>query len=106
MAPSPVLRVFEKRLLEALGFGLDFSGLDANAHYQFRPTEGVREASPDQPDCLSGHSLLELASEKIESVRALDDARRLLRSAIDHCLEGRQLATRGVARAIVREVRA
>jgi DNA repair protein RecO (recombination protein O) len=105
-ASAPVLRIFEKRLLEALGFGLDLSGLDARAHYQFRPLEGVRETSADHPDCLAGYSLLELASEKLETARALDDSRRLLRLAIDHCLEGRPLATRGVARAVLKEARA
>jgi len=100
---APILRIFEKRLLDALGFGLDLSGLEAGAHYQYRPHQGLRRASPELPDALPGGSLLELAHERIESPRALDDSRRLLRLAIDHCLEGRPLVTRGVARAILRE---
>lgn len=103
LAAAPVLRIFEKRLLEALGFGLDLTGVDPDAHYQYRPHQGICRASAELEDSLPGGSLIELAHERMESPGALDDARRLLRLAIDHCLEGRPLATRGVARAILRE---
>ena len=43
-APEPALRVFEKRLLESIGYGLEFV-VDAAGYYQFRPTQGLRRGS-------------------------------------------------------------
>ena len=51
---------------------------------------------------LAGHSLIGLANEHLSSARDLDDSRRLLQAALAQCLEGRPLATRGVARAVAR----
>ena len=44
----------------------------------------------------SGASLLSLAREELGDERSLADARRLLRAALDQCLEGRPLRTREV----------
>ena len=38
--PEPALRVFEKRLLESIGYGLELD-VTAGVHYQFRPTQGL-----------------------------------------------------------------
>jgi hypothetical protein len=47
--------------------------------------------------------LLALAVEELlEDAAELRAARALLRAALDHCLEGRELSTRSVARAISR----
>ncbi len=106
---APTLRVFEKRLLGEVGYGLDLEAeaytgrrIEAEAYYEFRPAQGFVEASPDAPGALAGRSLLSLARERLASPPELDDARRLLRSALDHCLEGRDLATRSVARSMAR----
>jgi DNA repair protein RecO (recombination protein O) len=104
------LRVFEKRLLEVLGYGLDLTSeahsgraVEAGCYYEFRPARGLEPATAGRPGALCGQSLLELASERLTSARALEDARRLLRAALAACLEGRPLATRAVARALQRE---
>ncbi len=101
------LRVFEKRLLDALGYGITLdvdartgASIDANAYYHFRPAQGVFPAAEDAPGALSGASLIGLAREEFAGARALADARRLLQGALAHCLEGRTLNTRAVARAI------
>ena len=106
---EPALRVFEKRLLEVLGYGLDLtteahSGrpVEAGHFYAFRPARGLEPAPPAGAGALCGESLLELATERLSSARALEDARRLLRAALAACLEGRPLATREVARAMQR----
>src|SRR5688572_17332009 len=39
-APDQALRVFEKRLLESIGYGLEFV-VDADGYYQFRPAQGL-----------------------------------------------------------------
>ena len=106
-AVAPALRVFEKHLLEQIGYGLDldaeaFTGhrVSAGEHYLYRPAQGLIAASPEMPGALAGSSVLSLAAERFSSAAELEDARRLLRLALDHCLEGRELRTRAVARAI------
>jgi DNA repair protein RecO (recombination protein O) len=103
------LRIFEKRLLDALGYGVALdvdagsgASIEPNAYYHFRPTHGVFAAASDAPGALAGESLLALAREELAPGRSQDDARRLLQAALAHCLEGRELNTRTVARAVAR----
>lgn len=100
-APEPVLRVFEKRLLASLGYGLEFD-VAADAYYQFRVGSGLCEVREDAPGAYSGRCLLALQDESLEDAETLDVARRVLRQALDHCLEGRELRTRAVARSLSR----
>jgi DNA repair protein RecO (recombination protein O) len=102
------LRVFEKRLLEAIGYGLDLTTcaetgapIEAHAHYHFRPGQGMVTVSASAPEAICGASLLALASEQL-SEATLADARRLLRAALAQCLEGRPLMTRAVASSVAR----
>jgi hypothetical protein len=49
--------------------------------------------------------LLALAAEELlEDTADLKAARALLRAALDHCLEGRELSTRAVARSVARSM--
>jgi len=107
---EPALRVFEKRLLELAGFGLELetealSGvpLAAERYYRFRPSQGLVLAQVDDAGALAGASLIGLREERFSGARALEDARRLLHAALAACLEGRPLATRAVARSMVRK---
>jgi DNA repair protein RecO (recombination protein O) len=100
------LRVFEKRLLEAIGYGLALTTeaatgqrVEADRRYHFAPQQGLIAAPPGSAESLSGESLLRLASEEL-TPPVLDDARRLLRAALAECLEGRPLMTRTVAKAV------
>jgi DNA repair protein RecO (recombination protein O) len=104
---QPVLRIFEKRLLEVLGYGVELVAeaqagrpVEAQDYYQFRPGQGLFPALAGSAGALSGRSLLGLAGERLEDANAQDDARRLLQAALAHCLEGRELTTRAVARAV------
>jgi DNA repair protein RecO (recombination protein O) len=99
--PEPALRVFEKRLLTAIGYGLEFE-VEAQTFYQYRPAQGLLEVREDTPGAYSGRTLLALREESLEDAPALDAARRVLRAALDHCLEGRELRTRTVARSMSR----
>jgi DNA repair protein RecO (recombination protein O) len=99
--PEPALRVFEKRLLESIGYGLEFD-VSPDIYYQYRPAQGLSEVREGAPGCYSGRSLLALREESLDDPQALDAARRVLRQALDHCLEGRELRTRTVARAMTR----
>jgi len=104
---EPVLRIFEKRLLDSLGYGPDLAGeahtgkpIAADAYYHFRPAQGLVPAMADASGVLAGASLIRLAEEQLSDARELEDARRLLQAALAHCLEGRELNTRTVARSI------
>jgi DNA repair protein RecO (recombination protein O) len=105
------LRRFEKQLLELLGFGLNLSvdvvrgePLDATAHYSYRPGHGFTTGAPGA-DQYSGRMLRALETEAmIEDAQLWREARALMRTAIDHCLEGRELRTRRVARSIARSL--
>jgi DNA repair protein RecO (recombination protein O) len=107
---EPALRVFEKRLLELAGYGLELEtealtgvALEAGGYYQFHPSRGLVRAGAHDAGALAGASLIDLREERLEGRRALEDARRLLHAALAACLEGRPLATRAVARSMVRK---
>ena len=100
-APEPTLRIFEKRLLAHLGYAVDFA-VDARTYYRFHVGEGFSEVREDAPGAYSGRCLLALQEEELHDDESLDAARRLLRQALDHCLEGRELRTRTVARSMAR----
>jgi hypothetical protein len=51
---------------------------------------------------LAGESLIELHAGDFSRARTLEDARHLLKAALGACLDGRPLATRTVARSMVR----
>jgi DNA repair protein RecO (recombination protein O) len=99
--PEPALRVFEKRLLECIGYGLELDVV-AGSHYQFGPSQGLYEVREDAPGAYAGRTLLALREESLDDPQTLDVARRVLRQALDHCLEGRELRTRNVARSMAR----
>jgi len=107
---EPALRLFEKRLLELVGFGLELEveaqggvPLEADGYYQFRPSQGLVRAAAHHAGALAGASLIGLREERLSGTRALEDARRLLHAALGACLEGRPLVTRAVARSMVRK---
>lgn len=108
-ALEPALRIFEKRMLEAVGYGLDLTSeaqggrpIEAGGYYHFRPAQGLFPTVAHAAGALSGASLIHLGTEKLDGARDLEDSRRLLQAALAQCLEGRQLNTRAVARAVAR----
>jgi DNA repair protein RecO (recombination protein O) len=103
--PGRALRIFEKRLLEELGWGLNLEHeaagavpIDAARSYRYaleggaEPVDGVAEGIL----IFCGASLLSLAREVLDDPRSLADARRLLRAALDRLLDGKSLRTREV----------
>ncbi|HEY2036908.1 MAG TPA: DNA repair protein RecO [Steroidobacteraceae bacterium] len=103
-----VLRVFEKRLLEAVGYGVDLTseartgkGIEAEGFYRFVASEGLVPTARGDADAVAGKSLLALAREELGEGRSLEDARKVLRAALAERLEGKELTTRKVARAVV-----
>jgi DNA repair protein RecO (recombination protein O) len=103
------LRRFERRLLELIGYGLNLvteadtgQPLQPDAYYRYRPgVHGLVRASPDIAGCVPGRVLTRIAEpDGLSSESDLRHARTLMRAAIDHCLDGRELRTRGVARSV------
>jgi len=107
-AVEALLRVFEKRLLEAAGYGVDLrseartgKAVEAEGFYRFQPSEGLMPAREGDTGAVAGSSILALAREELAGERrALDDARLILKAALAERLEGRELVTRKVAKAV------
>ena len=107
-----VLRVFEKRLLEAVGYGVDLTteartgkAIEAEGFYRFRASAGLVPAGRGDPEAVLGSSMLALAREELvdgepAARRVLEDARKVLKAALAERLEGKELTTRKVARAV------
>jgi DNA repair protein RecO (recombination protein O) len=102
------LRLFEKRLLDALGYGLSLDreavtgrAIDADCAYRYREAQGLVRVDGVAEGGLifSGVSLLSLANEELHDPASRSAARRLLRAALDECLDGRALGSREVASA-------
>jgi len=99
-----VLRLFEKRLLEELGYGLlpkATSGLQTffspECYYRFIPDQGlVMSEQRSQPGngLFSGKSLLALANEEWPDQASLHDAKRLMRLVLADLLGARPLYSR------------
>jgi len=103
------LRIFEKHLLEELGYGLNLetetsTGRPVEPHcsYRYRVDSGPELVNGVAEGSLvfCGSSLLALAAETIDDPRSATDARRLLRAALERILDGRELRTRRVALAM------
>jgi DNA repair protein RecO (recombination protein O) len=103
---EPTLRRFEKRLLNDLGYGLELSRTDSgirvqpDCYYRFALQSGPQLCLAEAPGAIYGQSLADLETESFEDARSLRDAKRVLRAAIDVCLEGRSLKSREVMLAL------
>ena len=100
------LRRFEKRLLNELGYGLELTQtgdgipVQEDKYYRFALQSGPQLCVADAPGAVYGQSLTDLQAESFEDARSLRDAKRLLRAAIDVCLDGRSLKSREVMLAL------
>lgn len=107
---EPVLRRYELRLLELLGYGLlldhevESGGpVDPDADYEYILERGPmpRLAQSGQRALFRGSSLLGMAAEQFEEPQVRKDAKRLLRAALDLYLGKTPLKTREVIRQLV-----
>ena len=104
-APQPLLRIFEKQLLQAAGFGLQLDqehgsarGIEKDACYLYLPETGPqrREASAGQEDDLvSGAALLALKSGDIEEQHQ-KELKMLMRRLIRFYLGGKPLKSQSL----------
>jgi DNA repair protein RecO (recombination protein O) len=102
------LRRFEKRLLDELGYGLELAQtyegtpIVPGLFYRFKAQSGPHACVAEAPGAVYGQSLADLDAERFADQRSLRDAKHVLRSAIDACLEGRALKSREVMLALRR----
>lgn len=108
-ATQRTLRLFEKALLEELGYGLLLdheahggAPVEADAWYAYELECGPVRAEEHSPNrlVLAGSSLLSLAADELRDARSLADAKRLMRAALGLYLGERELKTREVFAAL------
>jgi DNA repair protein RecO (recombination protein O) len=102
------LRLFEKRLLDELGYGLQLTITEAglpvepDRYYRIAAERGPLTCVEDAPGAVYGRSLTNLEAGSFDDARSLRDAKRVLRAALDACLEGRVLKSREIMMALHR----
>lgn len=97
---EPILRRFERQLLDELGIGLnlthDHQGnpIDANAYYQYVIQEGAQLCVASHQMALQGETLLGLANDAILTEQQRKEARWLMRYVLSFYLQGKVLKSR------------
>lgn len=100
---EPTLRIFEKRLLDAIGYGLTLDRevqkgqpIDPNARYYYRLDSGpMLESNLDPAEvAVGGGTLLGLAQGHVTGASELLEAKRLLRLALRRQLGTKPLRSR------------
>ena len=104
-AVQPMLRVFEKDLLEAVGYGLSLEHefqsqqpLVGDALYRYVPGQGPIRLGPagiDRSTAISGSALLALQAGRIETEH-LPELRRLMRRVIGYHVGDKPLASQAL----------
>jgi DNA repair protein RecO (recombination protein O) len=97
--PQPLLRVFEKHLLEAIGYAMlldreHTNGAAVLAHhwYDYKPDSGPVLSSGPGKNRVSGAALLALHAENLQAEN-LPELRMLMRNVIGYHLGGKPLAS-------------
>jgi len=105
-----VLRIFEKQMLESIGYGLVLdrdidSGepIHGDCAYRYEMDRGPTSLEIRDGDGVpvAGETLLSLARESLETERALNEAKQLMRVVLRRYLGDKPLATRSLFRARV-----
>ena len=105
---AATLRRFELRLLAELGYAMPLTHeqdtgapIDPAERYHYAFDRGARRhvAEPDvQWPVVRGETLLSLANERYPDAQIAAEAKRLMRSVLDHYLEQRRIFSRRVVR--------
>ena len=97
---QPLLRAFEWRLLDELGYGfaldrdIHAQPIRAEAYYRLLPEAGLEAVAQLQPGVFHGQDLLAMAQVDWSSSAVLAAAKRLMRQALAPHLGGRPLVSR------------
>lgn len=101
---EPILRSFEWRLLDELGYAFSFAQdtqgapLAADKLYQLLPDSGLQELSQWQPGAFLGSELLAMSCANWQQPGALAAAKRLMRQALAAHLGTKPLLSRELFR--------
>ena len=105
-----VLRRFEHRLLEALGYALVLDrdvrtgeALDPDSHYDYQLEQGPTRVAADtgMGFVFAGSSLLAISAGRFDDAQVLRDAKRLMRAALKLYLGDKPLKTRELLRQVM-----
>jgi len=98
-----ILRLFEKKLLEELGYGLPLTHdaktrekIQSDCHYEFIPNQGffLSDVESRTHHYFSGADLIAIFTEKFDTESVANSAKRLMRLAISHLLGNNTLKSR------------
>ena len=103
---EPLLRKFEIVLLNELGYGLVLDSeaesgneLEPDGHYLYVPQFGLKKVNEkNTKHFLKGRDVLAMADDDWSNPMAVKAARRILKTAIDFYLDGKQLHSRRLYR--------
>jgi len=105
-----ILRIFEKGLLQSLGYGLvldhdihDEQAIEADKNYYYLIDGGPTKETPASGDYveISGNSLLALARGSLENKQELEETKRLMRFILRRHLGSKPLSSRTLYKAYV-----
>ncbi len=109
--PDYALRIFEKKLLDELGYGLVLDhdvqtgeAITPAGAYYYQIEHGPLRSPPaaDEYVALSGATLLALHTEKLQAPAALREAKQLMRMSLNRHLGNKALASRELYRAYLK----
>jgi DNA repair protein RecO (recombination protein O) len=112
-AIEPILRRFELRLLQELGYAVELAReagthapIAAERDYVYLvergPLAAAGDAVPANGVALRGRTLIDLTHGRLEDPETVAQAKQLMRLLISHCLNGQELATRAMMRDLQR----
>jgi DNA repair protein RecO (recombination protein O) len=110
---EPILRRFELRLLQEVGFALELAreagtseAIDGARDYWYVVERGavrcVEGSAPANAVKLRGQTLIDLERGGFEDPTTVAQSKQLMRLLIHHCLNGQELATRMLVRDLQR----
>lgn len=87
------LRIFEKALLESLGYAFSFEDIQKENYYIFEEAQGFVKTDIQSPQAISGESLLALETENLLESH-LKEIKKLMRMVLFNLLNHKPLRTR------------
>ena len=111
-AEQSTLRIFEKYLLQSLGYGLVLDhdvvsgkAIDSTANYYYQIDYGPMRKTPLVSDYveIAGRTLTALKQDKIIDLSSLREAKRLMRGTLKKHLGAKPLASRELYQAYMKE---
>lgn len=106
-----ILRIFEKKLLGCLGYGLilnhdiDSSPIDTQLYYYYLANSGPQLKKPSSGDYvqLSGQTLVDMDNETLKNPASLREAKTLMRYLISKQMDHQPLASKALYKAYLKE---